>query len=585
VWEIRESGLGATAHVPGKPITWEGWEDSSVPPEKLGEYLRKLRALFDEYGYEGDLYGHFGQGCVHTRIDFDLETEEGIKTYRAFAHAAARLVVSLGGSISGEHGDGQSKAELLPIMFGDRLVQAFRDFKAIWDPTNRMNPGKVVDAYQLDQNLRLGADYRPVEVSTYFRYPNDHGKFSRALLRCVGVGECRKHDHGTMCPSYMATREEVHSTRGRAHLLFEAMQGNVLRDQWADESVKEALDLCLSCKGCRGECPVHVDMPTMKAEFLAHYYERHRRPRQSHVFGKIDRWAPLASKVPRLANFLMSHAPFSNIGKAFAGIANERSLPTLALQSFSDAFAERKQRSGAERVLLWVDTFNNYWHPNVLAAATNVLEHAGYEVHVPRERLCCGRPLYEFGMLEDAITYLEKVLDVLQPDLMAGTPIIVLEPACAGVFRDELMNLLPHDPRAKQLSNQAVLLTEFLGRNKNYRPPTLRRDAVIHPHCIQKALFDAHAIESLLERAALSPKTLDAGCCGMAGSFGFDKNKYQLSMQIGERVLLPTVRAAASETLIVATGYSCREQIAQSTGRRALHPAEVLNMALRGTLQ
>ncbi len=579
VWEVRKSGLGATAHVPNKPITWEGWEDSSVPPPKLSQYLRKLRELFAKYGYEGDLYGHFGQGCVHTRINFDLETKEGIENYRSFAHEAARLVVSLGGSISGEHGDGQSKAELLPIMFGEKLVAAFREFKAVWDPRNRMNPGKVIDAYRLDENLRLGASYRPAEVSTYFRYPNDQDTFSRALLRCVGVGECRKHDHGTMCPSYMATREEIHSTRGRAHLLFEAMQGDVLRDRWSDESVKEALDLCLSCKGCRGECPVHVDMPTMKAEFLAHYYEHHRRPRQAYVFGMVNRWAPIAAKVPRLANFFMSRQPFAALGKSLAGIAQARSLPHFAQRTFRERFANRSRRSGGRRVMLWIDTFNNYWHPEILLAATDVLERAGCEVIVPKQRLCCGRPLYEFGFLQDAIAYLERVLDALASELAAGTPIVVLEPACAGVFRDELTNLFPQDPRARQLSKQTMLLSEFLKSHEGYRPPQLAHKAIVHTHCIQKALFGSQAMESLFESAGLDAEFLDAGCCGMAGSFGFDASKYALSMAIGERVLLPTVRDTSSETLIVATGYSCREQIRQSTGRRALHPAEVLNVA------
>jgi Fe-S oxidoreductase/FAD/FMN-containing dehydrogenase len=577
VWEIRESGLGATAHVPGKPITWEGWEDSAVPPERLGDYLRQLRALFDKYDYDGDLYGHFGQGCVHTRIDFDLTSAGGIAKYREFATEAAQLVVSFGGSISGEHGDGQSKAQLLPIMFGNTLMQAFREFKSLWDPQWRLNPGKVIDAYGLDENLRLGTGYRPVEVETHFRYPQDEGRFARALLRCVGVGNCRKHDAGTMCPSYMATREEQHSTRGRARLLFEAMQGNVLTRGWQDENVREALDLCLSCKGCRSECPVHVDMATLKAEFLSHYYEGRRRPRQAYVFGLIDRWARAASLAPQVANFFMERAPFAAIAKLAAGIAPQRSLPQFSRRTFLQQFHHRTASSSGRRVLLWADTFNNHWHAQTLLAAVDVLERAGCEVQVPRRHLCCGRPLYEFGMLDQARAYLERILDALADDIAAGTPLIVLEPACAGVFRDELLGLLPHDERAQRLSRQTLLLSEFLCNHMpGYAPVRLSGTALVHGHCIHKSIFRMTAEEQLLKQTGLEVKMLDSGCCGMAGSFGFDRRKYDVSMKIGERVLLPAVRNADEATLIIADGYSCREQIAQATGRRALHVAEVL---------
>ena len=576
VWEIRESGLGATAHVPDKPITWEGWEDSAVPPAQLGDYLRQLRTLFDKYGYDGDLYGHFGQGCVHTRIDFDLSSAGGIAKYRAFAVEAAQLVVSFGGSISGEHGDGQSKAQLLPIMFGNTLMQAFREFKSLWDPQWRLNPGKVIDAYGLDENLRLGTEYRPVEVQTHFRYPQDEGRFARTLLRCVGVGNCRKHDAGTMCPSYMATREEQHSTRGRARLLFEAMQGNVLTRGWQDESVHEALELCLSCKGCKSECPVHVDMATLKAEFLSHYYEGRRRPRQAYVFGLIDRWARAASLAPQVANFFMAREPFASIVKQAAGVAPQRSLPPFSRRTFLQQFDRRSTGSG-RRVLLWADTFNNHWHAETLLAAADVLERAGCEVHVPHRHLCCGRPLYEFGMLDRARACLETILDALVDDIAAGTPLIVLEPACAGVFRDELLGLLPHDERAQRLSRQTLLLSEFLCTHvPGYSPAMLSGKAMVHGHCIHKSLFRMTAEEQVLKRTGLDVQMLDSGCCGMAGSFGFDRRKYDVSMQIGERVLLPAIRNLDADTLIVADGYSCREQIAQATGRRALHLAEVL---------
>src|SRR3954468_18883979 len=424
IWQVRESGLGATAHVPQKKITWEGWEDSSVPPQNLGKYLRELRQLFERYGYECDLYGHFGQGCVHTRIDFDLETAPGIAKFRAFLHDAARLVVSLGGSISGEHGDGQSKAELLPIMYGERLLQAFREFKRIWDPGNKMNPGKVVDAYRADENLRLGTLYDPPSIKTWFQYPNDAGDPARAALRCVGVGECRRHSGGVMCPSYRATREEMHSTRGRARLLWEALNGDVIGG-WKDETVKEALDLCLSCKGCKGECPVKVDMATYKAEFFAHYYEGHLRPLNAYAFGYIDKWSRLASHAPRLASYFANTRP----AKWLLDIPRQRNLPAFAARPFTRTF--RRAGSGM-KVILWPDTFNNYFHPDIAHAAAKALVRAGCEVHVPPRPLCCGRPLYEFGLLDSAREYLQRIMDTLDTDIRPGTPIIGLEPACVS---------------------------------------------------------------------------------------------------------------------------------------------------------
>ncbi len=582
LWKVRESGLGATAHVPDQPLTWEGWEDSSVPPERLGEYLRKLRALFDKYGYGCDLYGHFGQGCVHTRIDFDLETAEGIRKYREFLHEAAHLVVGLGGSISGEHGDGQSKAELLPIMFGDRLMQAFREFKGIWDPHWKMNPGKVIGAYRADENLRLGVDYNPPpELPLKFHYTADNGSFPRTLLRCVGVGECRKKD-GTMCPSYQATGEEMHSTRGRAHLLFEMVRGETVRGGWRDEAVHEALDLCLSCKGCKGECPVNVDMATYKAEFMSHYYAGRLRPLNAYAFGMIDRWARLGSHIPRVANFLSQNAPFAGIAKKLLHIAPQRRITRLANQSFSDWFAQRpRQHRTGMKVLLWPDTFNNYFHPEVAQAAVEVLEGAGCQVALPETHVCCGRPLYEFGMVDRARLYLRHVLNALAEDIRAGMPVVGLEPACVSVFRDELVELMPHDEQAMRLHRQVFLLSEFLERDGiDFPYRDLGRRAVVHGHCHHKAILQMDAEQSVLRKLGLEVNLLDSGCCGMAGSFGFEREKYEVSMRCGERVLLPAVRAANADDLIIADGFSCREQIVQTTQREPLHLAQVLRMAL-----
>jgi len=583
IWKVRESGLGATAHVPNKAITWEGWEDSAVPPKNLGQYLRKLRALFEQYGYACDLYGHFGQGCVHTRIDFDLETADGIRTFRAFVHEAAHLLVSLGGSISGEHGDGQSKAELLPIMFGDELVGAFRAFKAIWDPEWKMNPGKVVDPYHVDQNLRLGTHYDPPALPVHFAYTSDKHSFPRSLLRCVGIGECRKKS-GTMCPSYMATGEEMHSTRGRARLLFEMVKGEVLKDGWKDEAVFEALDLCLSCKGCKGECPVNVDMATYKAEFMSHYYANRMRPLSAYAFGMIDRWAKAASHAPGLANFFMQTQPFAGIAKKLGGIAPERRITRFAAQPFSAWFARRTPPAGAGRpeVILWPDTFNNYFHPSVAQAAVEVLEHAGYRVRLPRVHLCCGRPLYEFGMVDRARGYLQQIMHALADDIRAGTPIVGLEPACVSVFRSELPDLFPNNEQALRLRKQMFLLSEFIEQKLNGFPfPAMPRKALVHGHCHHKSVLKMEAEQNVMKKLGLDVDMPDTGCCGMAGSFGFEREKYDVSIRCGERVLLPAVREAGQAgKLVIADGFSCREQIMQTTGVQPLHLAEVMQRAL-----
>jgi Fe-S oxidoreductase len=469
-------------------------------------------------------------------------------------------------------------------MYGDELVQAFREFKAIWDPQGRMNPGKVVDPYRIDENLRLGMNYRPAELKTHFQFPEEGGSFARATTRCVGVGKCRRMEGGTMCPSYMVTREEAHSTRGRSRLLFEMLQGNPVKNGWRDEHVKEALDLCLACKGCKGDCPVNVDMATYKAEFLSNYYSRRLRPASAYAFGLIYWWAGVASHFPGLINFL-THAPGLNrIAKTLAGIAPARTLPSFARETFKSWFKRRHASTKTEQptVILWPDTFNNHLHPRTAAAAVEVLEAAGFQVEVPTQNLCCGRPLYDYGMLDLAKALLRQVLDALRPSIEAGVPIVVLEPSCAAVFRDELINLFPHDEDARRLSRQTFLLSEILEqRAPTYEPPSLRRKAVVHGHCHHKAVMKMTAEERLLQKVGLDYQLLDSGCCGMAGGFGFEKDHYDVSVKAGERVLLPAVRQADAKTLIVADGFSCRTQIEQLTDRHALHLAEVMQMALR----
>lgn len=583
IWTVRESALGATAVVPGETIAWPGWEDSAVPPDRLGNYLRDLRKLIDTYHYRASFYGHFGQGCLHTRIDFDLETHAGIAAFRAFTYAAADLVLKYGGSFSGEHGDGQARAELLPKMYGPELVEAFSEFKRIWDPDNKMNPGKMVAPYRIDENLRLGTSYNPPPVKTYFQFPDDQGSFAQATLRCVGIGKCRRTEGGTMCPSFMVTREEAHTTRGRAHLLFEMLQGKPLAHGWYSEHVREALDLCLACKGCKGECPVNVDLATYKAEFLAHYYTSRLRPASAYAMGLIYWWARMASWLPNLAN-AVTHAPgLSRLVKQLAGVAQQRNMPTFASRTFKHWFKRRPARNlDRPRVILWPDTFNNYFMPATALAAVEVLEAAGFQVSVPQRSLCCGRPLYDYGFLDLAKRLLSQILETLSPELEAGTCLVVLEPSCAAVFRDELLNLFPHDARAKRLAKATYLLSEFLEKHAPHSTlPKLGNQAIVHGHCHHKAVMKMQDEQKVLEKLGVDYHVLDSGCCGMAGAFGFEKNHYAISLKVGERVLLPAVRLASPETLVIADGFSCREQIAQTTKRRGLHLAQVIHLAMQ----
>jgi FAD/FMN-containing dehydrogenase/Fe-S oxidoreductase len=594
VWEIRDSGLGASARVPDEPDTWEGWEDSAVSPDDMGRYLRDFRALLDKYGYLCTLYGHFGQGLVHTRIDFGLKTHAGIQKYLRFTEEAAELIKRYGGSLSGEHGDGQSRGELLPKMFGEELVQAFREFKEIWDPDWKMNPGKVVRPYRRDENLRYGEHYNPPQWETYFKYASDRGSFSYAIERCVGVGKCRRHEHGTMCPSYMVTREEKHSTRGRARLLWEMLNNDALqKNGWRDESVKEALDLCLGCKGCKADCPMNVDMATYKAEFLSHYYRHRFRPIHAYAFALIHVWARLAQLSPRLVNVVNHVSPISSLVKKLIGVAPQRHIPAFAEQTFKAWFRKNRPDSIAgtarralpnapsgNRVILWPDTFCNFFHPEIAKAAVETLESAGFDVVVPEPDLCCGRPLYDYGMLDTAKRWLSQVLTTLRSEIEAGTLMIGLEPSCTAVFRDELMALFPHHEQAIRLSQQTFTLAEFLNKfAPEYQPRKLRRKALVHGHCHHKAIMKVDCDAELFDKLGLDFEILDAGCCGMAGAFGFETDHYDVSIACGERVLLPAVRCAPEEMLIIADGFSCREQIRQTTDRRALHTAQVLQMA------
>jgi FAD/FMN-containing dehydrogenase/Fe-S oxidoreductase len=586
LWEVREGGLGAEVHVPGRPTAWPGWEDSAVSPDVLGNYIRDLRQLYREHGYDAALYGHFGDGCVHSTIPFDLTTAEGLRDYRRFLDEASDLVVSYGGSLSGEHGDGQQRAELLEKMYGADLVQAMREFKAIWDPDGRMNPGKVVDpirVFHFDENMRLGTDYQPATPKTHFAFPEDEGSFERATLRCVGIGKCRTLGGSVMCPSFQTLREEEHSTRGRSRILFEMLQGDVITDGWKSDEVFEALDLCLSCKGCKSDCPVGVDMATYKAEFLSHYYEGRARPRYAYAMGLIMYAARLGARMPRLANFAL-HAPLvSALVKRAGGVHPKRTAPNFAEETFREWFARRPRiNEGKPRMLLFPDTFTNHFHTDVAQAVCEVIEAAGYEVVIPPKVLCCGRPLFDYGMLERAKKMFRDVLDTLAEEIEQGLPMVVPEPSCCASFRDELMQLMPEDRQAQRLAKQTYTLAEFLDKfTPEFELPRTDRKLLVQKHCHHHAVMGFDAEKKVFERMGADADVPDTGCCGLAGSWGFEKEKYQVSMDCGERELFPRVRDAAPGTVVLADGFSCRTQIEQGTKRRAIHVAQLIQAGLR----
>jgi FAD/FMN-containing dehydrogenase/Fe-S oxidoreductase len=584
LWAIRESGLAATAFPPDGRDHWPGWEDSAVPPDRLGTYVRELRRVMDRHGLTGAMYGHFGQGCIHSRLSFDLRSADGLATYRAFMEEAADLAVSLGGSVSGEHGDGQQRGELLEKQYGPELVRAMREFKAVWDPQGRMSPGKVVDAYRMDENLKLGSDYNPPRTPVKFAYEEDGGDFAHAALRCVGIGQCRvPQARTTMCPSYQVTREEKHTTRGRARLLYEMLQGDVITDGWQSEEVHDALDLCLACKGCTNDCPVNVDMPTYKAEFLHHHFKspRRRRPRHAYAFGFVDRAARLASRVPELVNTAFRTPGIAGVAKLLAGVDRRRPLPRFAPMTLQEWFVRRggTANPAGRPVVLFPDTYTNHFRTGVGVACVEAIEAAGWRVVMPRGHLCCGRPLYDYGFLDQAERYLHRVLDVLRPYVRDGVPVVGMEPSCLAVFRDELTKLLPHDDDARRLSRNAHHFAEFF-RTFGIEPPPLAGRALLWGHCHQRATGGMAPEQDLLERMGLEVQHVEGGCCGLAGSWGFESGKYGISMDCGEQALLPAVRAAQEDCLVVAGGFSCTTQIEDAgTGRRALHVAEVMKLA------
>ena len=570
-WAIRESGLGATALREDGGHNVEGWEDGAVPPDRLGAYLRGITELWHEYGYSGAWYGHFGQGCVHTRNNFDLHTPEGLRAYRAYVERAADLVVSLGGSLSGEHGDGQARGELLERMYGPALVDAFRQVKAVFDPRGRMNPGKVVDPYPLDTNLRYGPDYRPSTLGAgaagtgWFALAADAGSLRHAAERCVGVGRCRRDDTGVMCPSYRATRDERHSTRGRAKLLVELFQGEATAATWRNEDVREALDLCLACKGCATDCPTQVDMATYKAEFLAHYYRGRLRPRAMYVLALTPWLLRVGARMPGLANAGTGPGRLGVAARRLLGITTRRPAPEIAARTLRRSAGPAP---AAPTVVLWPDTFTDAYRPQLGADWKRIMESVGERVAVPTDWACCGRPLYDAGMLTLARRTLRGLLEVLEPFIDRGIPVVVPEPSCLAAFRDELPGLLAADPRAKLLAALARSPAEHLLALEPAALDTLvREDAphvLLHPHCHARAVGATEADRRLLARLGFGVEVLDAGCCGLAGSFGFDAAHEELSRRIGTEYWLAGIVARAEarggDCRLMIDGFSCATQ-------------------------
>lgn len=587
VWRVRESGLGATARPVGGAVNYEGWEDAAVAPESLGRYLRGVRDLWAEFGYEGAWYGHFGQGCVHTRNNFDLSSVEGLRIYRSFVERAADLCVSLGGSISGEHGDGQSRGELLERMYSPELMEAFRRFKAAWDPQGRMNPGKLIDPYPLDSNIRYGPQYRQSTLTaTGFSFADDGGSMQRAVERCVGVGRCRSETVAVMCPSFRVTHDEKHSTRGRAKLLGELFQGDTTPESWRNEEVFEALDLCLSCKGCAVDCPTHVDMATYKSEFMYHYYAKRLRPRSAYALGLIPWSGRLASQMPRLANAIMQNRLTGPLVKILGGISRQRAAPVFAAESFRHGdLAKRLRQEKSPSVVLWPDTFTDIYLPARGEATVQVLEFAGERVGLPKQWACCGRPLYDSGMLSLAASTARRTLDVLEPFIAAEIPVVVPEPSCLAVFRDELPKLLPDDPRATQLASLARSLSEHLEIVGWVSPKAPSSQHVsIHPHCHQRVARGMSSDLRVLGDAGFDVEVLDLGCCGLAGSFGFQKDHDELSRKIARDRFLPGVEKSALNGPLILDGFSCQLQALELARLVTTSTAQLLAEHLRSNL-
>ena len=571
LWRIREAGAGLVTRRSDGAQAWPGWEDATVAPERLGDYLRAFAGLTAEHGRQGAVYGHFGEGCVHVRLDVDLLTPAGRRDFRRLLEQAADLVVAHGGSLCGEHGDGRARSELLDRMYPPEVLDLFARFKGIFDPNRMLNPGVLVDPRPLDADLRPGRE-RPVPVS--LALTRDGGSLAEATRRCVGIGACRALDGpGVMCPSFQVTRDEKHSTRGRAHLLAEMLAGDLITGGWRSPEVHEALDLCLACKACVSDCPVNVDMASYKAEFLHQHYRHRLRPRWHYALGSL----PLAVRVAGLAPMVANRA--APLLARLGGVSTARPLPRFA-RYWPPVLPAGPAPRGV--VLLWPDCFTRSFDPHVVHAAARVLTAAGFAVRLPRGTVCCGLTWFATGQFGIARLVLRRTLRLLRTATAAQVPVVGLEPSCVAMLRCDLPELLPHDPAASALAGQTWTLAELLAqRAADWQPPRLEAEAVQQVHCHQHAVLGHDADDSLLAAAGIRVRRA-SGCCGLAGSFGYQRGHEELSAALAQRSLVPALRAAP-DALVLADGFSCRLQIAQTTGRHAVHLAELLDAgALEG---
>ncbi|HEX7069641.1 MAG TPA: FAD-linked oxidase C-terminal domain-containing protein, partial [Rhodothermales bacterium] len=562
-------------------------EDASVPVEHLAEYIAGLTAAADELRTEMVMYAHASAGTLHVRPFINTKDAREVRKMEELARASMELVRGFGGSVSSEHGDGIARSWLTEPLVGRELYEVYREIKHIFDPHGVLNPNRVVDAPPMTENLRLGPSYRTIPVVTEFDYSADGG-FAGAIELCNGNGACRKLDSGTMCPSFMVTREEKDSTRGRANALRAAISGLIPVEELTGERMHEVMDLCVQCKACKTECPSNVDMARLKSEWLSKVWDTQRMPLRTRIFANLPQIAAMVSgPAARFVNRFNSSKPFRAIAEMTLGISARRELPRFARRSFVQWFGRQKWRTEGPEVVLFPDTFANYQHPEIAQAAARFLDRAGYRVIVPEGFLCCGRTSLSKGLLTRAQHLALRVVERLHPYAEAGIPIIGLEPSCILTFRDEFLSLLPGDPRVEAVARASETFEEFVAKRRD--EPAFRalvwkgqqRNVLLHGHCHQKALVGTVPAEQCLSLpAGYSVETVDSGCCGMAGAFGYEREHYDISLAMAERRLAPAVRAASGDTLIAAPGTSCRAQIADTTGRRALHPAEILLEAL-----
>ncbi len=585
VWDVRKAGLGLFGSMKGdaKPVAFV--EDTAVSPEKLPAFTAEFREILDRHGVRAAFYGHASVGCLHIRPILDLRRRDEIRKLRSIAEEITDLTLRYGGAHSAEHGEGLARAEFNPKVFGETLYAAFKEVKRAFDPEGRMNPGKKVDAPPMDENLRLGPDYATSVPLTVLDH-SDYGGMDKAIEMCNGNGQCRKSEVGTMCPSYMVTLDEMHSTRGRANALRMAMAGELPRETLFSEEMYEVMDLCISCKGCKFECPSHVDMAKHKYEFLVGYLRAHGTPLRSRVLGHLHALSAVGARLAPLSNLPTQIAPLRRLVNRLLGLHPDRTLPVVRRDTFWRWWRRRPAPEGTTRgrVVLFADTFSNYYEPDIPKAAVRVLEAAGYRVIVP-EPSCCGRTLISEGLHEQALAQTRQTTARLRSHVERGDPIVGLEPSCILTFRDEYPYLLG-SPEATALAGRAMLIEEFLAEQSGASGLELDLQPVgapvlLHGHCHQKAIattVSAHRTLALVPD--LTVREVNSGCCGMAGSFGYEAEHFRYSMAMGERVLLPAVRQAPPETIVVADGTSCRHQIHDGTGRRAVHLVQVLERAL-----